>query len=566
MLVNKFLETLTNKPLTEANQLIKEVCGVVNFFDTEDYTIDLGEQQINKAEFGDWQTNFELAKKSCLLVKDSFQNPEIIIEPTCGKGSFIFAAIEVFGKSLQKIVGVEIYKPYIQQLKHQLLEYGLQNRGKITCEIELIHQSIFEIDWEKCNFDLNKKILVIGNLPWVTNSELSKINSSNLPPKSNFKSTKGIEAITGKSNFDIAESIIYKLFDSFQNTNASLALLIKSSVAKNIIYEQKNGKYRISSMSQYLIDAKKEFDVSVAACLFMVKMGSEKQKQKQCSVYDFYQQTKKVVYGWVGDNFVSNVDAYKTSSHIEGKSQISWWSGVKHDCNKVMELSKIDGKFFNKLQEEVIIEPDLIFPILKSSDLKSPVITNTNRYVIITQRSTSENTQFIKQKFPLTYNYLLNHADYFEKRASIIYKKRPPFSIFGIGDYSFKNYKIAIAGLYKKTTFSLVMPIDDKPVMLDDTCYLMGFDKQNEAECFLKILNSQLVQDFLSSLIFADSKRCINKETLMRIDLLKVAQILFDTKEISEQDYGLAMQTIQKQFSGDLFKNNIEKYNRIQPL
>jgi len=47
-----------------------------------------------------------------------------------------------------------------------------------------------------CNYLHNEDI----NPPWVTNSQLSALNSNNLPAKSNFKQAKGIDAITGKQN------------------------------------------------------------------------------------------------------------------------------------------------------------------------------------------------------------------------------------------------------------------------------------------------------------------------------------------------------------------------------
>ena len=56
------------------------------------------------------------------------------------------------------------------------------------------------------------------------------------------------------------------------------------------------------------------------------------------------------------------------------------------------------------------------------------------------------------------------------------------FSIFGIGDYSFAKYKVTISGMYKRTTFSLVLPENDKPLMLDDTCYFIGFDTIEAAQ------------------------------------------------------------------------------------
>jgi hypothetical protein len=96
------------------------------------------------------------------------------------------------------------------------------------------------------------------------------------------------------------------------------------------------------------------------------------------------------------------------------------------------------------------------------------------------------------------------------------------FSIFGIGDYSFKPYKVAIAGMYKTTTFSLVKPNNNKPVMLDDTCYFIGFETLIEAEITRILLNKEMTQNFIQSIAFKDAKRMITKELLMRIDLNEI--------------------------------------------
>lgn len=537
MNLNEFLNELAGKSLEEANKITEEICGIVDFFESEDYCEAEEIVQENKIEYGDWQTNFELACRTCLIVKNQGINPDVIIEPTCGTGTFMLASIIVFGVSASEIYGIEIYKPYLNQLKFRFLDYALKNPGIIQSKIHLIHQSIFGFNFDDLHIEKNKNVLVVGNPPWVTNSKLGEIKSDNLPQKSNFKNVKGVEAITGKANFDIAEYITYQLLDSFHTQKACLALLIKNSVAKNIVYEQKDGKYRIENMTQYNIDAKKEFDVSVAACLFVAKLGSG--QAKQCTVVNLYNMENPIMYGWVGDCFVSNVHDYSQYSHIDGKCQLTWWSGMKHDCSKVMELEKKDGKLYNNLKEEVDVEPDLIYPLLKSSDLKEREVRKFRKYVVVTQRSTSDDTSLIRYKFPRTYKYLEAHIEWFDKRGSVIYKKRPKFCIFGIGPYSFQKYKIAIAGLYKSTTFSLVCPIEDKCVMLDDTCYLLGFDNQELAQCFMKILNSPIVQKFMQSLVFFDAKRNINKDLLMRIDLEKAANHLLTENYITQDEFGM---------------------------
>ena len=541
--LNDFFSSLKGKSIEQANKETERICGIVDFFETAEYAVPKKVEQENRAEYGDWQTNFELAYRICLLLKDRGVTPDVIIEPTCGTGTFILASIMVFGKTVRDIYGIEIYKPYLDELKIRLLDYALKNPGTINCRIRLIRQSVFSFNFDSLAIPQEKKVLVVGNPPWVTNSKLSATNSNNLPRKSNFKNIKGIGAITGKANFDIAENITYQLLRCFHNHDTCLAFLIKNSVAKNIVYGQRNGGYNIEHMTQYNIDANKEFGVSVAACLFVAKLGAG--RARRCDLTDLYSLTPPSVYGWVDDCFVSNVADYMKYSGIDGQCQLTWWSGLKHDCSRVMELESKDGRFHNNLGEAVDIEPDLIYPLLKSSDLKKPEVASARKYVIVTQKSTSDATDIIKIRQPRTYDYLERHSSWFDQRGSVIYNNRPRYCIFGIGAYSFKEYKIAIAGLCKSTSFSLVKPIAGKCVMLDDTCYLLGFDDEETAACFLKVLNSDIVQSFLKSLVFVDTKRSINKDLLMRIDLEKAAKQLYEAEYISMQEYDLVNSYIQ---------------------
>jgi hypothetical protein len=135
-----------------------------------------------------------------------------------------------------------------------------------------------------------------------------------------------------------------------------------------------------------------------------------------------------------------------------------------------------------------------------------------------------QETTYIKTEYPETYKYLKAHQANFNARKSSIYINKPMYSIFGIGDYSFKPFKVAISGLYKTFHFTLILPQDNKPVMLDDTCYLVGFDKVEFAVYSLILLNSTTAMNFLKSITFSDAKRTFTKDVLMRIDLLELAQ------------------------------------------
>src|SRR5207248_11771079 len=64
---------------------------------------------------------------------------------------------------------------------------------------------------------------------------LSALESTNLPAKSNFKGHSGLDAMTGKSNFDIAEFIILQLIRNFSKSHATVAMLCKNTVIRNLV-------------------------------------------------------------------------------------------------------------------------------------------------------------------------------------------------------------------------------------------------------------------------------------------------------------------------------------------
>ena len=514
-----------------ANQKIRDAFGILQFFENNNELEILKEviansntlvEELDRAEYGDFQTNEDLANKVTLHLVSKNISPEIIVEPTCGKGNFIIASLKNFDK-IKHIFGVEIYKPYVWETKFNIIHFFLNNPKANKPIIEITHCDVFDYDFNKIAKGFSKNnILIIGNPPWVTNAKLGSLNSLNLPKKSNFKNHSGLDAMTGKGNFDIAEFIALSMLNTFQKMEGNLLLLVKNSVIKNIVLDQKKNNYAISDIEKHCIDSKKEFNVSVEAALFYCKLNSK--PQFTCKESHFYKNTEGVSFGWLKDKFVSNIDTYIHTENIDGECPFVWRQGLKHDCSAIMELDKVNGHYVNGLNEDIKLEDGLVYGLLKSSDLKNTVINQTRKYTIVTQKKVGQETKFIKDDYPETYQYLVNHQTNFDARKSSIYNNKPAFSIFGIGDYSFKPFKVAISGLYKTFQFTLILPQNDKPVMLDDTCYLLGFDKIEFAVYTLILLNSDATRQFLQSVTFSDAKRTFTKDVLMRIDLLALAR------------------------------------------
>lgn len=464
--------------------------------------------EVLKVETGDFQTPREFAYIICQYL-NNFLNikPTAILEPTCGLGNFLVAAKEIFIP--QKIYGIEKNADYYDFAKNR---EGL--------EATLFNEDLFAFDFELLKTQTKKNhLLVIGNPPWVSNSVLSALQSSNLPPKTNFKQLKGLDALTGSSNFDISEYMFLQLIDAFSNTNTTIALLCKTIVARNVFKELKRNNVTNSKCTMVTFNANKVFNVNVEACLFIVELEPDVPVNDKCIVYSLDAPKDAVsAFGYKNNKFYSSLE--NDSVDLDGECCFEWRQGVKHDCSKIMELTKSSKSYINGNQEEILLEEMLVFPLIKSSHIKKPIINKFKKHVIVTQKKSKDDTSYIAKHAPFTWEYLNRNSGYFDKRRSSIYKNAPLFSMFGVGDYSYSEFKVGVSGFYKTPLFSLCYA--DKPVMFDDTCYFLSFEEYELAYIAMLILNSELVQSFLKSIAFVDSKRPFTKKVLERIDFYKI--------------------------------------------
>jgi len=162
--------------------------------------------------------------------------------------------------------------------------------------------------------------------------------------------------------------------------------------------------------------------------------------------------------------------------------------------------------------------------MFKGSEIANGRTEKPRRRMLVTQRQIGEDTSAIAHRAPKTWNYLQSHADRLNRRASSIYRKRPPFSVFGVGDYSFAPWKVAICGLYKQLEFRAVGSYRGKPVVFDDTCYFIACQSEQEADYLAGLLNSPVAREFFSAFIFWDAKRPVTIDVLRRLDLVALAE------------------------------------------
>jgi tRNA/tmRNA/rRNA uracil-C5-methylase (TrmA/RlmC/RlmD family) len=160
--------------LESANEFLEKKCGIVSFFQNKIELDDFLEKLLSleslvrepdRREFGDFQTNKSLANRVVKYVKAKKIIPDFILEPTCGRGNFILASLRNF-PNVKKVVGIEIYKPYVWKTKFNILNYFLQNSNAKKPLIRIEHVDVFDYPFKELSkTTADFETLIIGNPP-----------------------------------------------------------------------------------------------------------------------------------------------------------------------------------------------------------------------------------------------------------------------------------------------------------------------------------------------------------------------------------------------------------------
>ena len=166
-------------------------------------------------------------------------------------------------------------------------------------------------------------------------------------------------------------------------------------------------------------------------------------------------------------------------------------------------------------QVEAVVEPDLVYPLVRGRDVKRWYVGYKDRYAIVphdpkTGKPLPEKD--LKVKLPLTYDYLNTYRKELENRRihKLWGKGNPFYSIYDIGSYTFVPYKVVwknIAGAITgkaKLSCAVIGDIEDsflgkKVVIPNSKIMLVPLSSAEEAYYLAGVLNSTLIRSIVAS-------------------------------------------------------------------
>jgi hypothetical protein len=457
---------------------------------------------------GDFQTPAELA--SAVWQAVDLSSVDVLVEPTVGEGVFLSTVPDTHRHL--PWMAYDIDSDYVERTCEMASRSGLNAR--------IVHKDAFSLGHTDLRRLVSgKTVLAIGNPPWVTNSAQRGALAPNLPTKINRFGLRGLDAKTGKANFDIAEAILLSVLAALSSANeVRFAFLIKRSVAVKMAKDLLGTPGAVAAAFSR-IDARKWFGASVEAGLFQLtfKQGSRKSTDRLL-LADELGHPFTGAAGIVEGVFTGDLARYSDVRAIEASSgeRLMWRQGIKHDLARVLELKLTPEGLINGFNAPVDVEEESLCSFFKSSDVASG--RPSRRRFPLYQHDLSGPLEDFPQRWPKLASYLEAHRSRFLARGSSIYRDKPDFMLFGVGPYTLAPFKVAISGFYKEPRFTLLGPDEaGRPPLVDDTCYMLPFTDEAAAEEMVHYLNSGPVQAFLLSIADRTAKRPYTKEILGRI-------------------------------------------------
>lgn len=367
---------------------------------------------------------------------------------------------------------------------------------------------------------------------------------------------KGFDAILGKAKDDISTLMTYVAIDRYLKEGGKLGFVITQSVWKTAGGGQGFRRFRIGENGPHLrvlhVDDLSTLQVfegaSTRTSVFVLQKGQptrypvpytywQKTTKGRSLDYDsslteVLEQTKRLNFQAAPVDARDQTSAWLTARpkaldavrKVLGESSYQARAGVCTWANSVYWLEVVatrpDGLIVAQNVTEgakrviesvtVELESDLIFPLLRGRDVQRWQAVPT--YNLLLTHRNGEGLKAIPEadmqsNYPKTWAYLkrfekplrersgfLRYFTRKDKRGQVV-ETGPFYSMFNVGDYTFAPWKVVWRGEVATSLVASVLGADDtKPIVSDQTAYLVSFDDREPAYFLCGLLNSSFVQ------------------------------------------------------------------------
>lgn len=508
---------------------------------------------------GEFHTPLSVCRTIVRNIGEKKVQNESFMDPGSGSGTFISACIEKkiekggdtdLRQVLNNVYAIDLNPISVKSTKLSYLiavSDLIQDEGIQDIELPVFLKDALELTrndriiYRDSIIDLSVDNL-IGNPPYVTWDNLPKnvknawvdeyVERLSLLPK------EGADKRLGHANDDISVSYAWVCIHKYLNSNGSATFVMKRDLMKGssgeLFRNMEVGDVNLSL--EWVMDFNKlrpfGSDVQVDVATYSMSKSSTTDFPVSCksiksnnnSKSDFSSE-ESILDTLRFDNLeLVPIDKRDSSSilvdrkigrEVLGECEYDIRHGVKGDRKSVF---KIDKDTVND------IENDRVFPFVTSRHVvKFGLFGTPDRYLLPIDKSNENNLEHVKNELPKTYQYLDSHRDELGSRRSSWLSDGEFYNMFGVGDYTWKDYKVCWCRLGYKPHFAVFSEhkdslLDKKMVVPGDHYMYIPLDNRMPAHYVNGLLNSTPYQEAIAA-ISSRGKSSITKSVINRLKI-----------------------------------------------
>jgi len=495
------------------------------------------EHLLSRRGTGDFQTAYPLALEVTKRTLGG-QEFESGLDPTCGTGAFLLSLLSLQSRRDSRdtrIVGVE-RNPESASVAWFLCSIA---RDLLSLETSAVIECADVNDFATHTFGRQRFDVIVGNPPWVTWTDLSHEDKRRWTRRDlrdyEFVEGSGMERALGVSNKDVAPAIVLRVLQELGDLQARFGFLFKKGqMNMPAMRSFREGRIphrsgRTLGITEVLVVESQgnfiggehlqtegwigQLDLNPAASI-LIRSARNRENKWQIT------NQRELVPRRVPSGDCVLVPAESQLRLGKRRAPVEIRHGVKHDCREVFEISEATAE---------VLEWECTYPVVKSRHVGPNGWGGEYDLLLLPNRALRDLSELeFSRKFPHAYRYLSDHKSRLEARKSQWVGATTFYDVFGVGDYTFKPYKVAWVRLGWKPRFVVLEPVrlangERKPVIPSDHFLFIPTNNKEYAWRLSELLNSTPYQETLE-ILSPKGKSSLPKRLIQNLDLPSEAE------------------------------------------
>ncbi|GAB7089880.1 hypothetical protein JCM18237_01510 [Halorubrum luteum] len=515
-----------------------------------------------RRQLGQYYTPRGVAELAVAELEVHDYGQETFLDPGCGSGVFLAACIEAKREALRDarspdalvdaitktVYGIDLNPVAVKSAKLQyLLTLGplLDASDVDAVELPVFLADALELTGtHRLRFggdELDRTVdHLVGNPPWITWGNLSESVRdawrNTYATELDLLPHRGAERRLGHANDDVSVPFVWVCMHRYLAEEGDASFVLKRDVmtgpAGKLLRSQRVNGRPVAVRQIHDLNGLRPFggDAAVNAAVYTFDADSE--PAFPIAVDSWTNAGRTPDFSTIGA--MRNTIAHETTGVIpvdEDDPSSAWIRkdarnralgeceqeirhGVKDDAKSVYSIDRA------QLEE---LERDHIYPYLRSKHVVKYGLFGYDLHLVPIRKANEDNESELRRACPRTYDYLESNRRTLEDRSSTWLKQGTFYNVFGVGEYTWSEYKVVWCRLGFKPHFAVVSSVEDadlgeKTVVPGDHLMFVSTDSEHEAHFLCGLLNSAVYQAALRD-IASGGKSSLSKAVVSRLSL-----------------------------------------------